>query len=239
MIADERQIQAAWYGKIAARYDQVHADAEHEVAFWQLTGMLSLIGATSVLDVGAGAGRVLLKLKERAPGLRVAGVEPVAALRQAGYDKGLLPEDLADGDGYRLAFDDGEFDVVCEFGVLHHVRHPNRVVSEMLRVAKKAIFISDSNNFGAGSAMGRLAKQTLHKAGLWRLATYLKTRGRGYSISAGDGLFYPYSVFDSLDLIASQCASVHLMNTRPAGANLYRTADHLAVFASKTASRAR
>ena len=34
------------------------------------------------------------------------------------------------------------FDAVCEFAMLHHVPDPDKVVSEMIRVAKNAIFQS-------------------------------------------------------------------------------------------------
>jgi len=230
---EEQAIQAERYSAIAADYEDVHSDPEHEVAFWHLVGMLGLLRAESILDVGAGTGRVLLKFKRARPDLHLRGVEPVDALRNAGYAKGLSPEELTDGSGYALPFSDESFDVVCEFGVLHHVRHPHRMVTEMMRVARKAIFISDSNNFGGGSRPARAIKQTLHALRLWPMVNYLKTGGRGYSISRGDGLFYSYSVVDSLPLLRTKCSLVHMMNTTPAKPNLYRTANHLAVLAVK------
>ena len=232
----ERSVQAERYAAIAATYEAVHNDPEHEVAFWYLVGMLELLRAESILDVGAGTGRVLLKLRKLRPDLRLQGVEPVEALRKTGYSNGISAEDLIDGSGYELPFSSGSFDLVCEFGVLHHVRHPNRVVNEMLRVAKKAVFLSDSNNFGGGSRASRAIKQTIHSLGLWPLANFLKTGGRGYSISRGDGLFYSYSVIDSLRTLKASCSVVHLMNTTSAGPNLYRTANHLAVLAVKDRS---
>ena len=54
-------------------------------------------------------------------------------------------------------------------------------------LAKMAVFISDSNRFGQGSLRSRLLKLGLAKCGLWPLANLIKTRGTGYSISAGDG----------------------------------------------------
>jgi hypothetical protein len=93
------------------------------------------------------------------------------------------------------------------------------------------VFISDSNNFGGGPRYMRLVKQVLHAAGLWPVTNYLKTGGKGYSITAGDGLFYSYS--DSLTLIKRRCRSVHMVNTTDSGANLYRTASHVAVIGIK------
>jgi hypothetical protein len=37
--------------------------------------------------------------------------------------------------------------------------------------------------------------------GLWPAFDFVRTRGRGYMVSEGDGVFYSYSVFDSLRLL--------------------------------------
>ena len=105
---------------------------------------------------------------------------------------------------------------------------------EMLRVARLAIFISDSNNFGQGSWPVRQVKHVLDWLGLWPLANYLKTRGKGYSISEGDGLSYSYSVFNDYRLIRRHCRSVHLMNSSAsAGLNPYRSASHVVLLGVK------
>ena len=101
------------------------------------------------------------------PGLKVLGVELSAELREVGYSKGISREELVDGDAQRLAFPDGAFDLGCEFAGLHHIPSPHLAVQEMLRVARRAVFISDSNSFGQGSPMSRLAKQTIRAFGLW------------------------------------------------------------------------
>jgi SAM-dependent methyltransferase len=133
----------------------------------------------------------------------------------------------------KLAFADGEFDLVCEFAALHHIPEPAKAVSEMLRVARRAVFISDSNNFGQGGRVGRALKQAINAVGLWPLANRLKTKGKGYSISEGDGLFYSYSVFNNLPQIQRACESVHFLNTVSGGPNLYRTASHVALLGLK------
>ena len=132
-----------------------------------------------------------------------------------------------------LAFPDDAFDLVCEFATLHHVPEPGKAVSEMLRVARKAIFISDNNNFGQGSWVARLTKQLINAAGLWPIADLIKTRGKGYTISEGDGLFYSYSVFNDYKQIAEQCETVHLLGTVNSGPNLYRTASRVALLGIK------
>src|SRR5205823_8014355 len=130
--------------------------------------------------------------------------------------------ELVDGDAMRLAFADGSFDLVCEFGVLHHIPRPELAISEMLRVANKAIFVSDSNNFGQGGKFSRFLKQAINELGLWPAANLIKTKGRGYTLSAGDGLSYSYSVFTNYKQISRRCVSVYLLNTANSAPNLYR-----------------
>ena len=91
----------------------------------------------------AGTGRALQEIKRLCPDVFSMGIEPSAELRERGHLKGLSPTELLDGDAERLNFHNGEVDLVCAFSVLHHVPRPGVVVAEMLRVAKKAVFISD------------------------------------------------------------------------------------------------
>jgi ubiquinone/menaquinone biosynthesis C-methylase UbiE len=237
MLTEEVQIQRERYARIAEEYEEIHKDHEHVVAFALLDGMLGYLQAKSVLDVGAGTGRTLRALSSRHPELRLMGVEPVAELRAVGHRNGVPAASLIDGNGYSLPFQDGEFDVVCEFGVLHHVREPERMVAEMLRVARLAIFVSDMNNFGGGRPLVRYVKRLLRSVGLWRAVNYIKTGGKGYSITRGDGLFYSYSVFESLPLVRDRCRAVHMMNTLPAGNDFYKSAEHVAILGIKTENR--
>jgi ubiquinone/menaquinone biosynthesis C-methylase UbiE len=161
------------------------------------------------------------------------GVEPVAEMREVGYKSGLLATELVDGDANDLPYSSGQFDVVCEFGMLHHVSKPSRVVGEMLRVSNKAVLICDSNNFGQGSRLARALKQGLNAIRLWPLVDLIKTKGKGYTITEGDGLAYSYSVFRDVPQIKRVCSSVHFLNTVNAGPDLYRTAANVAVLGIK------
>lgn len=231
---DEVAIQRAYYESTARKYDaaHVHEKDEHYFALRFLEAAIGQYGIASVLDVGAGTGRVACYLKEKYPALRVVSIEPVKALREVGHSKGLTEEELIEGDATRLQFPDGAFDLVCEFGILHHVKNPTSVVAEMLRVGKVGIFISDSNNFGQGSCAARATKQFLNALGLWRIADWVKTKGKGYEITEGDGLAYSYSVFNNYAQIARACRT-HIFNTEPAGINPYRTASHVALLGIK------
>lgn len=232
---NEIEIQRRYYAESASKYDSMHVDEqdEHFFALSFLIGVVGYLDVRSILDIGSGTGRAIHFLKKQCPQLRIVGIEPVAELREIGYSKGLSRDELIDGDALNLAFDEKEFDVVCEFGVLHHIKKPELAVAEMLRVSSKAIFISDSNNFGQGSATARSVKHALNWLRLWKLADLIKTRGKGYSISEGDGLAYSYSVFNNYAQIREQCKSVHVLNTRDGFINPYKTAGHVALLGIK------
>ena len=232
---NEVSLQRKYYSETAAKYDamQISERDEHQFALAILSAMIEYHSIKSVLDVGSGTGRALRYLKARHPGVRFVGIEPVEALRRIGHEAGLSAEELKDGDVNGLAFEDGEFDLVCEFAVLHHVPQPAQAVAEMLRVARKAIFISDANNFGQGGVAARFLKQTINAMGLWRAFDWLHTGAKGYHISPGDGLFYSYSVYNNFRQIRKACRYVHQISTADAGHDLYRSSPSVAFLALK------
>ena len=228
-------LQRAYYASTATAYDDAHIDAaEHQLGLHIMLAAIRHYGFSSVLDVGSGTGRALTFLKAELPAVRVAGIEPSPELRSIGHGKGLTGDELRDGDALCLPFADGAFDLVCEFSALHHIADPAQAVSEMLRVARRGIFISDTNNFGQGAPIVRLLKQAVNAVGLWPVADWIKTGGRGYSTSAGDGVAYSYSVFNDWPEIRRQCRTVHVVNTDGAGVNPYRTAAHVALLGLKS-----
>jgi len=211
-------IQRRYYAETAASYDARHVSEhdEHALALDHIVALAGELGVTSVLDVGAGTGRAVRTLRERLPGVHIVGVEPVDALIEVGRrEHELPPECLVKGDGYALPFAEQSFDFVIETGVLHHVATPRRVVREMTRVARRGVFLSDSNRFGQGPIRARLAKLALRAAGLWPLANLVKTRGRGYIVSEGDGLSYSYSVYDDVPALAAWAHRVYVLPLGP------------------------
>jgi ubiquinone/menaquinone biosynthesis C-methylase UbiE len=229
---EEDQISRHFAGK-AAIYEELalNKDDEHAVALNFLISQLDHYDIRSVLDAGAGVGTDLLKLKAAKPGLKVTGCEPVQKMREIGHSRGLSPAELVDGNITSHGFPDKSFDCVCEFAVLHHVKDHRKAVNEMLRVAKKAVFISDSNCFGTGSATERALKQGAHAMGLWPLVDYLKSGGKRYYISEGDGLFYSYSTYFNYQQLLAASRAVYVLNTKGTGVNPYRNASHTAMLA--------
>lgn len=213
-------LQARYYEQSVSAYDDMHNasdDHEHNLALQYIEMISNAFGLQSFLDVGAGTGRGMCFLRDR--GKEVRGIEPVEAMiakaELNGVPKGLLLQ----GSGYELPFDDGAFDAVFECGVLHHVAEPARMVAEMIRVAKRAVFLSDANRFGQGGGAARWLKTALYKCGLWQVARFIQTRGKMYTFSEGDGLAYSYSVFDSYEQLAARTQQIWLLPTAPGQSN--------------------
>jgi SAM-dependent methyltransferase len=227
---DEIADLSEYYRRTAERYDEMHlGDAAHEFALALMTGLLDHLSIKSVLDVGSGTGRAVLGVKANDPSFKIVGVEPSDRLREMGYKKGIRDDELIDGDAYSLPFDDKSFDLVCAFGIMHHLEDPEKAALEMVRVARRAIFISDHNDYGRGSALTTTLKQAAKETGLWWLCRLLITRGKGYRITDDDGLWYPYSIFDTHKVLLPHCSKVHFLSTLGSGPNLYRSASHVAM----------
>ncbi|WP_353930480.1 class I SAM-dependent methyltransferase [Okeanomitos corallinicola TIOX110] len=211
----EINIQRQYYANTANLYDKIHnnQEQEHILGLHLLASYIEFYQIRSVLDVGAGTGRTILWLKRRFPNLIIKGIEPVKELREQGYIKGILESELVDGDGCNLPFPDNSVDLVCEFAVLHHVKKPETVVQEMSRVASKMICISDCNFMGQGIPPLRLLKYFIFSLGLWKVADWFKTKGKGYTISEEDGLAYSYSVYQNLSTIDNYWQQLRIMNT--------------------------
>ena len=210
------EIQRSYYTRTAARYDTMHANetSTDPCITKFLYAFLRLLEVRSFLDVGTATGLGMRDLKRAFPGLFLCGVEPVAAfLNQAALDGNTSCFNPVRATGEALPFADASFDAVCEFGILHHAANPNAVVKEMLRVAKKAVFLCDSNRFGQGPRVVRLLKLFLCKTKLWGVYTFLRTGGKGYMLTEGDGLAYSNSVFDSYHLISQWADRIILIPT--------------------------
>jgi SAM-dependent methyltransferase len=215
--------QRRYYTETAAHYDRMHAHeaGDDDAAMQILFSVLRNLEVRTVLDVGSATGRGLPRLAEGLSNTLICGVEPVEALVRQGISSGVnkgLPLLLATGDA--LPFADKSFDAVCAFGMLHHVPEPARVIQEMLRGARNVVVIFDANRFGQGPLPLRIIKLLLYKLKLWNVFDFLRTLGKGYQVSAGDGVFYSYSVYDNFHQIRQWADSVDLFpiaETRSSG----------------------
>lgn len=217
----EEVLQRTYYAATASKYDGMHVSAhdEHSLALAVLAAFIRFYGYSSVLDVGSGTGRALLELEEQCPGVRCVGVEPVLELRELGYAKGVGRNTLIEGRGDNLRYDDNSFDVVCEFAVLHHVPHSRAVIKEMCRVARKMVLISDCNFMAQGRLPSRCIKRGLFGLGLWPLVKWIKTGGKGYSVSEDDGVQYSYSVFQDIQYLRNFWNEISVLPTKGGSGN--------------------
>jgi ubiquinone/menaquinone biosynthesis C-methylase UbiE len=228
-------IKKLYYERKAVTFDEtcIRECDEHYEALSVIAMFVSRLEVSSILDVGCGTGRGIGYFLKNFPELDVQGIDASEAqLHQAEIKNGIPPERLHVGSATRLPFPDKSFDVVCEFGVLHHIKDPEQAVKEMLRVARKAVFISDCNRFGQGGLASRRIKGWLANLRMWPLANWIKTRGKGYYFSEEDGLAYSYSVYDTLDIVRAWGERVFLYpieSSREGGLHPYTTTGQLLV----------
>lgn len=200
------QYYKGWMGDLGAHYQ----------ALSLISALVDGFEYRSVLDVGAGTGRGTKHFLERHPIVYVRGVEPVRAMINQAEDAGGVPRGcIIEGRGQALPFEDNSFDVVCELGVLHHVRDPQAIVTEMTRVARRAVFLSDANRFAVGRRLARATRYCIYRSGLWTIFTWLRTGRQGYLAVEGDGIVYSYSVYDSLPLLESWADRIFMVPTDP------------------------
>jgi SAM-dependent methyltransferase len=125
-----RRIQLPRARRVAAALAEVLADGSQ---------------VRSLLDVGAGDGRIAAEVGRTLGAERIVGVE-------------VKPREHADievvaYDGVTLPFADDSFDAVLLSDVLHHASDPRALLAEALRVARGAVAVKDHLRFGAWSNM--------------------------------------------------------------------------------------
>ncbi|MGZ5561983.1 MAG: class I SAM-dependent methyltransferase [Halobacteriota archaeon] len=124
-----------------------------------------------ILEVATGTGiilQMLLKAGKDAHGIDLSrGLLQVAETKRS-----IASARLQCGDAEHLPYPDASFNAVCLLRSLHHMECPATVLREMIRCAKKSVFIYDS---AGGSS--RLIKRVLRAVGLYQPVYYL-VRGR-------------------------------------------------------------
>jgi SAM-dependent methyltransferase len=102
---------------------------------------LAFLGSQTALDVGCGDGSIDLLIQAAVPGLMIRGVDALV------WPEARIPVEIFDG--YRLPFDDKNFDAVMFVDVLHHTDDPMVLLREAKRVARRAIVLKDHTADGA------------------------------------------------------------------------------------------
>jgi ubiquinone/menaquinone biosynthesis C-methylase UbiE len=113
-----------------------------------------LSAGAQVLDLGCGPGTITAGLAARLPSGRVTGVDAavdvltLARQEASSHDVGNVG--YAAGDGYRLPFRDGVFDLVHAHQILQHLSDPVAALTQMRRVCRPGglIGVRDSD-YGA------------------------------------------------------------------------------------------
>jgi SAM-dependent methyltransferase len=229
----------SYYNETANTYDSLHdIEPEHTRALERAWPLVARLALRSALDVGCGTGRSMKWLRDHAPELALSGIDPANAMLNIARQT--MPDATLDlGKAEHLPYADGSFDLVVATGIMHHVDRPSAVISEMLRVAGKAIVISDHNNFAFGGAIARRVRMGLRVCGLLKAATFIKQGFRAQGYSQEDGWWYPYSLLDNYAEIARGSGQVYLIPTSiPTGndANMLFAQSHLAIVAIKSPS---
>ncbi|MGV8086616.1 MAG: class I SAM-dependent methyltransferase [Candidatus Woesearchaeota archaeon] len=126
---------------------------EHKKSCWTKEGYEQLFEVTkqlidqitkdvkikTVLDLGCGHGRYCKMLHEKK--YQVTGIDYSAKVIESA--KQLQPQiNFSVGDGYNLDYGNKSFDLVLSIGTLQCVSNHEKILSELTRVAKKAIIIS-------------------------------------------------------------------------------------------------
>lgn len=175
--------------------------AAQALAIWPQEELLferyKLPEGARILDVGCGTGEIPVRLVDRWPGCTVLGVDGYAShVEFAQRRHGAHSERLSfqQVDPYQLPFGDGEFDLVVCRHLLQAVPYPERILDELVRVAKPGgrlhLLCEDYGMF-------HFAPTTLDTDQFWREVTGvfgpatntdLRIGRRAYSLLAERGL---------------------------------------------------
>lgn len=124
------------YSRCAADYDRVRADDVVDREFW-LRGLVDvgrIRAGERILDLGAGTGRFAKLLSATNP---VVALDASREMLQVARGKGSFAS--VQGDGHRLPFRAGSFDVTVLMMVLHHLVDYRAALRDVARVSRRVV----------------------------------------------------------------------------------------------------
>ena len=103
--------------------------------------ILSHCSQGTLLDIGTGPARLLLKLHQQSPGMRLVGIDSSAAMitqaKQNVAEAGLSEFiEVKEGSAGQIPFPDRTFDIVVSTVSMHHWKQPEACLNEIYRVLK-------------------------------------------------------------------------------------------------------
>ena len=103
--------------------------------------ILSHCSHGTLLDIGTGPARLLLKLHQQSPGMRLVGIDSSAAMvtqaKQNVVEAGLSEFiEVKEGSASHIPFPDQYFDIVVSTVSMHHWKQPEACLNEIYRVLK-------------------------------------------------------------------------------------------------------
>jgi ubiquinone/menaquinone biosynthesis C-methylase UbiE len=113
------------------------------------------------LDVGTGTALIPIEMCARAPRLTMVGVdlaEHMLALARRNVERAGFASrvELQKIDAKALPFDDGAFEAVVSNSIVHHIPDPSHALAEMVRVARRVVFVRDLVRPEADAGVARL-----------------------------------------------------------------------------------
>jgi len=143
LVADARTPRRA--GRIVTNADRRAAlQAERAAGLAaRLESLLDLHGDERALDVGAGTGAFAFAVAPRVASVVALELdEELAARARADAPANV---EVVVGDGERLPFEPGSFDVAATLRVLHHTRRPELLIAELARATRSGgtILVAD------------------------------------------------------------------------------------------------
>jgi ubiquinone/menaquinone biosynthesis C-methylase UbiE len=103
--------------------------------------ILSHCSQGALLDIGTGPARLLLKLHQQSPGMRLVGIDSSSAMitkaKQNVAEAGLLEfVEIKLGSANNIPFPEQSFDIVVSTVSMHHWKQPEACLNEIYRVLK-------------------------------------------------------------------------------------------------------